>query len=109
MYARVAQYHVQPDKYDEFVESLNSALPLMRKQDGFKALLVLRVEGSHPPDVRVMTLWDTQLSLRQSENNIYFYQAVSRALVLSQGFPTIREEEVVLHDFPRASSSAAKA
>lgn len=109
MYARVAQYQVQPDKYDQFVEALNSALPLMRKQDGFQALLVLRVEGSHPPDVRVMTIWDTQLSLRQSENNLYFYQAVARALVLAQGFPTIREEEVVVHDFPRLSSSAAKA
>jgi heme-degrading monooxygenase HmoA len=109
MYARVAQYQVQADKYDQFIEALNSALPLMRKQEGFQALLVLRVEGSRPPDVRVMTLWDTQLSLRQSENNLYFYQAVSRALVLSQGFPVIREEEVVLHDFPRASSSAAQA
>lgn len=72
MYARVAQYQVQPDKYDQFVEALNSALPLMRKQEGFQALLVLRVEGSRPPDVRVMTVWDTQLSLRQSESNLYF-------------------------------------
>jgi heme-degrading monooxygenase HmoA len=109
MYARVAQYQVQPDKYDQFVEALHSAIPLMRQQEGFQALLVLRVEGSRPPDVRVMTIWDTQLSLQQSESNLYFYQAVARALVLSHGFPTIREEEVVLHDFPRLSSSTARA
>ena len=109
MYARVAQYQVQPDKYDQFIEALHSAVPLMRKQEGFQALLVLRVEGSRPPDIRVMTIWDSQLSLRQSESNVYFYQAVARALVLSQGFPAIREEEVVLHDFPRVSTSAAQA
>jgi heme-degrading monooxygenase HmoA len=109
MYARVTQYHVLPEKYDEFVGALHSAVPLMRQQPGFNALLVLRVEGSKPPDVRVMTIWDSQQALQQSENNLYFYQAVARAMVLSQGFPTIREEEVVLHDFPRISSSAAGA
>jgi heme-degrading monooxygenase HmoA len=109
MYARVTQYHVLPEKYDQFIEALHSAVPLMRQQHGFQALLVLRVEGSKPPDVRVMTIWDSQQSLQQSENNLYFYQAVARALVLSQGFPQIREEEVVMHDFPRVSSSAARA
>jgi len=109
MYARVAQYQVKPGKYDDFIEALGTAVPLMRQQRGFQALLVLRVEGSNPPDVRVMTIWDSQQDLQHSENNVYFYQAVSRALVLSQGFPVIREEEVVLHDFPRLSSSAAPA
>jgi heme-degrading monooxygenase HmoA len=107
MYARVAQYRVKPDKYEEFVDALEAAVPLMRKQRGFQALLVLRVEGSNPPDVRVMTIWDSQHHLQQSENDSYFYQAVSRALVLSEGFPVIREEEVLLSSFPSGTSSAA--
>jgi len=109
MYARVTQYQVLAEKYDEFTTALHSAVPLMRQQPGFHALLVLRVEGSKPHDVRVMTIWDSQQALQQSENNLYFYQAVARAMVLSQGFPVIREEEVVLHDFPRVSTSAASA
>jgi heme-degrading monooxygenase HmoA len=109
MHARVAQYRVKPGKYEEFVDALATAVPLMRQQKGFQALLVLRVEGSTPPDVRVMTIWDSQQALQQSENNVYFYQAVSRALVLADGFPVIREEEVVLSDFPTRSSSAASA
>jgi heme-degrading monooxygenase HmoA len=109
MYARVAQYRVKPGKYDEFVDALSTAVPLMREQKGFQALLVLRVEGSDPPDVRVMTIWESQDALQQSENNVYFYQAVSRALVLSQGFPVIREEEVVLSDFPTGSRAAGSA
>jgi heme-degrading monooxygenase HmoA len=109
MYARVSQYRVKPGKYDEFVDALDTAIPLMREQKGFLALLVLRVEGSNPPDVRVMTIWDSQQALQQSENNISFYQAVSRALVLAEGFPIIREEEVVLSDFPTGSRAAGSA
>jgi heme-degrading monooxygenase HmoA len=109
MHARVTQYRVKPGKYEEFVDALSTAIPLMRQQKGFQALLVLRVEGSTPPDVRVMTIWDSQQALQQSENNVYFYQAVSRALVLADGFPVIREEEVILSDFPAGSSSAASA
>ncbi len=109
MYARVAQYRVKPDKYEEFVDALDAAIPMMREQKGFQALLVLRVEGSNPPDVRVMTIWDSQQALQQSENNMYFYQAVSRALVLAEGFPVIREEEVLLSDFPTGSRPATSA
>lgn len=107
MYARVAQYRVKPGKYEDFVEALAIAIPMMRQQKGFQALLVLRVEGSNPPDVRVMTIWDSQQALQHSENNVYFYQAVSRALVLAEGFPVIREEEVILSHFPIGTGSAA--
>jgi heme-degrading monooxygenase HmoA len=109
MYARVAQYRVKSGLYDDFVDALEAAVPLMRQQKGFRALLVLRVEGTNPPDVRVMTIWESQIALQQSENNLYFYQAVSKALVMSEGFPVIREEEVILSDFPTGSTAAAPA
>jgi len=107
MHARVTQFTVQPGKLTEFVDALDSAIPLMRERKGFQALLVLRVEGSNPPDVRVMTLWDSQQSLHESENSVLFYQALARAMTFSQGFPVIREEEVVVSDFPRASAARA--
>jgi heme-degrading monooxygenase HmoA len=107
MHARVTQFTVQPGKLTEFVDALDSAIPLMRERKGFQALLVLRVEGSNPPDVRVMTLWDSQQSLHESESSVMFYQALARAMAFSQGFPVIREEEVVISDFPRASAAGA--
>ena len=115
MHARVSQFSVAPEKLNEFVAGLHSSIPLMRQQKGFQALLVLRVEMSDPPDVRVMTLWDTQEALHESENNVYFYQALARALAFAGGFPAIREEEVMVHDFVKvavasaASSAAASA
>jgi heme-degrading monooxygenase HmoA len=99
MHARVVQFAVPPEKLKEFTATLDSTIPLMHQRKGFQALLVLRVEGSNPPDLRVMTIWDTQQALHESENNLVFYQALSRALAFAKGFPVIREEEVVLHDF----------
>jgi len=107
MHARVTQFAVQPGKLNEFVDALNSAIPIMRQRKGFQALLVLRVEGSNPPDVRVMTFWDSQQALHESESNIHFYQTLSRVMAFSQGFPAIREEEVVIGDFSRASTASA--
>jgi quinol monooxygenase YgiN len=107
MHARVTQFAVQPGKLNEFVDALNSAIPIMRQRKGFQALLVLRVEGSNPPDVRVMTFWDSQQALHESESNIHFYQTLSRVMAFSQGFPIIREEEVMIGDFPRASAAGA--
>jgi heme-degrading monooxygenase HmoA len=107
MHARVTQFSVASEKLDEFVEALHSSIPLMRQQKGFQALLVLRVEKSNPPDVRVITIWETQQALQESESNFYFYQALSRALAFAKGFPVIREEEVVLHDFASVAGAAA--
>src|SRR5580704_3606983 len=107
MHARVTQYSIPSEKLNEFREALNSAIPLMRQRKGFQALLVLRVEGSNPPDVRVMTFWESQQALHESESSVQFYAALARAMAFSQGFPIIREEEVMISDFPRASAAKA--
>ena len=100
MYARVTQYRVKPGSHEEFLGALSASIPLMHDQRGFVALLVLRTPGPDSPDLRVMTVWDSQQELLASERNLYFYQAVSRTLAFCEGFPTIREEEVVLSDYP---------
>jgi heme-degrading monooxygenase HmoA len=107
MHARVTQFAIQPGKLDDFVRALEATRPLMHQRKGFQALLVLRVEGSNPPDVRVMTFWDSQQALHESESSVQFYAALARAMVFSQGFPAIREEEVLISDFPRASAAKA--
>lgn len=109
MHARVTQFSVPSEKLNEFIESLNSAIPLMRQRRGFQALLVLRVEESNPPDVRVMTIWESQEALHESENSLLFYQALARALAFAKGFPVMREEEVVLYDFIRIAAAASAA
>jgi len=109
MHARVTQFSVPSEKLSNFVDALNSAIPLMRQRKGFQALLVLRVEESNPPDVRVMTLWETQEALHESENSVAFYQALARGLAFAKGFPAIREEEVVLYDFGKVVAAASAA
>jgi heme-degrading monooxygenase HmoA len=109
MHARVTQFTVPSEKLNDFIATLNSAIPLMRERKGFQALLVLRVENSNPPDVRVMTLWESQQALHESENSVYFYQALTRALAYAKGFPALREEEVVLHDFAKVAAAASAA
>lgn len=109
MHARVTQFTVPSEKLSDFISSLNNAIPLMRQRKGFQALLVLRVELSNPPDVRVMTIWESQQALQESESNLEFYQALAHALAFAKGFPVIREEEVVVHDFAKVAAAAAGA
>lgn len=107
MHARVTQFTIPTEKLNEFRDALNSAIPLMRQRKGFQALLVLRVEESNPSDVRVMTLWESQEALHESENSLLFYQALARALAFAKGFPVIREEEVMLYDFGKTAAASA--
>jgi quinol monooxygenase YgiN len=100
MHARSTHYIVKPEKYDDFVSSISQSVNLMRQQKGFHSILVLRVEGTNPPELRIMSIWESQKALQESERNVYFYQAVSRVLAFSSGFPRIVEEEIVLSDFP---------
>jgi heme-degrading monooxygenase HmoA len=108
MHARVLQFAVPPEKLQEFTSTLDSMIPMMHQRKGFQALLVLRVEGSNPPDVRVMTIWESQQTLQESENNLVFYQALSRVLAFAKGFPIMREEEVVIHDFSMVAAGPSK-
>jgi quinol monooxygenase YgiN len=100
MHARSTFYVVKPEKYDDFLDALSQSVPLMRQQKGFHSLLVMRSVGTAQPELRVMTVWESQQALQDSERNVYFYQAVTRALAFSSGFPRILEEEIVLSDFP---------
>ena len=100
MHSRSTFYTVKPEKYDDFLDALSQSVALMRQQKGFHSLLVMRSVGTAQPELRVMTVWESQEALQDSERNVYFYQAVTRALAFSSGFPRILEEEIVLSDFP---------
>lgn len=107
MYVRVTQFSIPSDKLNDFMAALNSAIPLVKQERGFHGLLLLRVEKSSPPDVRLMTFWETQQAMRDSEDNLYTDEVLARVLAFAQGFPVMREEEVILNDFAKAVAKAA--
>jgi hypothetical protein len=57
--------------------------------------------------VRLMTFWDTQQALHESENSLSSDEVLSRVLAFVQGFPVMHEEEVVLLDFSSAAAAAS--
>ncbi len=101
MHARVHQFRLRPGKLDEFVTAVNSLIPLMHQQKGFKSLLVLRGEATPgiSPELTVITTWDSLDSLRASEENLYYYRGLAKVLAVSEGFPAVQEEQVLVSDF----------
>lgn len=104
MHARVHQFRLRPGTLEEFVSAVDSLIPLMHQQKGFKALLVLRGEKSPgiAPEITVITTWDSLDSLRASEENLYYYRGLAKVLAVSEGFPAVQEEQVLVSDFATA-------
>jgi quinol monooxygenase YgiN len=123
MYARVAQFRVRPGQLNELLAATNSIHPELMKQKGFRALLVLRRDTppalgtktatppfdkstQESPQVTTISVWNSYEDLRASEKNLFLYQALARMMTYSQGFPVIREAEVLSGIFgpdPRSS------
>ena len=104
MHARITQFNVRPDKLEEMAAALDSLIPLMHKQPGFKSLIVLRGAtlpgtASQANTITAITTWDSLDSLRASEENLYFYRAMARVLEVSDGFPAIQEHEVLANEY----------
>jgi len=99
MHARVSQFHILPGKSDDFAKAVESLIPLMRKQKGFRGVFVVHTQTTDPVAVQVMSLWDTLEDLDASETNLYFYQALSRVQGFAQGFPSIHVHQVLVSEF----------
>jgi len=99
MHARVTQVRIRPGKLDEFKGAIDSMLPLARQQEGFRALVVLRSAERGTQEASVISLWDSLDHLKNSEKNLFLYQALARLLTFCEGFPVIREQEVLISEF----------
>jgi heme-degrading monooxygenase HmoA len=99
MHARVTHFRILPGKLDEFTLAIHALIPLAREQPGFRGLLVLRSDAAGKQETQVISLWNSADDLKHSDRNLYFYQAISRVLVCSEGFPSIREQEVLVDEF----------
>jgi heme-degrading monooxygenase HmoA len=100
MQARITQFHIRAGKLEDFVEAVDSMVPLMRQQKGFRGVLVLRGESASSPEATVISAWDSLDSLRASEENLYFYRAMARVLAFSDGFPAVSEQQILASEFP---------
>lgn len=58
MHARVTQFHILQGKSEEFAKAVESLLPLMRQQKGFRGIFVLHTHATDPIQVQVLSLWD---------------------------------------------------
>ena len=98
MHARFTQFKVLPGKLEDFRVAALSLIPIIHKQSGFRALVVMRTEAEGG-DVVVVSVWNTLADLRASEKNLFLYQAISRVVAFCEGFPLIREHEVIVGEF----------
>jgi heme-degrading monooxygenase HmoA len=105
MYARVWKLVVLPGKDEEFAEAVNSVMPVYRHQSGFHSLLVLRGGPAERPETTLVSAWESLDALRNSETTSAFQQAVVRILSCCEPHPSMREEQVLVSEFPAQESS----
>ena len=104
MYARVSDFQVPLEKLAAFTEAAHSVIPLIHKEAGFRALLVLKTPGS-PALARVVSVWESLEHLKASEKSMFLYQALSRVMAFTKGFPIMEESEVLVSTFAGAASA----
>lgn len=102
MFARVMQVLILPGKLNEFLVAVDSLRPGLRKQAGFRAMMILRSAETPAKDgdereiqATTFTIWESMEHMRASETNMFLYQALARMKAYCKGFPQIREEEVI--------------
>ena len=102
MYARVMQVRILPGKLDDFLGAVDSLMPALRKQSGFRAMMILRSAETPAKDgndreigATTFTIWESMEHMRASEKNLFLYQALARMKEHYKGFPQIREEELI--------------
>ena len=98
MYARVWKLGILPGKAEEFAIAAKSAIPVLRRQAGFRSLLVLRGGPGERLEATVVSVWDSLIALRDSETSA-FQQVLTRVLTFCEHRPSMREEEVLVNEF----------
>jgi quinol monooxygenase YgiN len=107
MHARVWQLRVRPGKLEEFKNALHSLTPAAQQQGGFVGALALGSGEKGASEVTLVALWESLDALRASERNMLVTQAISRFVGCCEGFPRIREQEVLASEFPLPSRQMA--
>lgn len=98
MYARVWKFKILSGKVEEFAAAINSFLPTVRRQAGFRGVLALRGGPGEKLEVIAFSMWDSLEALRNSETHAY-QEALLRLLACCERHPSMREEEVLVSEF----------
>ena len=111
MYARVMQIRILPGKLNDFLVAVESLRPGLRKQAGFRGMMILRSPetpvkegGEREISATTFTIWESMEHLRASEKNMFLYQALARWQEYCKGFPQIHEEEVIASELGAGSA-----
>jgi heme-degrading monooxygenase HmoA len=108
MYARVWKFNILPGKGEEFAAAINSFIPTLRRQAGFRGVLVLRGGPGEKLEATGLSAWDSLEALRNSETSTY-QEALDRILSCCEHRPFMREEEVLVSEFASQDLSDATA
>jgi heme-degrading monooxygenase HmoA len=98
MYARVWKMTILPGKVEEFTVAINSFLPILRRQAGFRGALMLRGGPGEKLEATGVSAWESLEALRNSETSEY-QEALDRLLSCCEHRPFMREEEVLVSEF----------
>ena len=99
MYARASEVKIQPGKLDEFRNAVESVIPALRTQPGFRAMVVLRSSDPAALEATIISMWDSLEDLKASERNLFLYQALARILGSCESFPRMTQHEVLVSEF----------
>ena len=97
MFARNVTFHLKSNMFSDYTRTFeNDALPLLRKQKGFKDEITLSNPGSL--DVIAISLWDSKFNADAYNTN--GYPEVLRTLGrMIDGTPKVQTFETVLSTF----------
>jgi heme-degrading monooxygenase HmoA len=79
----------------------------VRKQAGYRGLIVLRTGEDDKPEASTISMWESLAHLRASESNMFYYNALRQLFECCEGYPIMHEEEVLVSDFALAKSQPA--
>jgi heme-degrading monooxygenase HmoA len=99
MHARVTEYRIRPGKVEQFTATVDSLVPALHRLAGFRAVVALRGPNRKAAEATIISLWNTAEDLHASDNNVFINQALARLTGCCEGFPTLREQEVLLSEF----------
>jgi heme-degrading monooxygenase HmoA len=99
MFARVWRVTILPGKMDDFLAFTNGILPILQRHRGFCGMLALRSGPGERLEVTVLSMWTSLEALQDSETPEY-REALVKFLALCEHRPFMREEEVMMSEFP---------
>lgn len=99
MIARITHYRIREGKLEEFASTVKSLTAAMDKLAGFRVLLILRGEESGSRDAMAISVWDSAVDLKNSDNNEFYYDVLSHVLSCCESFSPMHQQEVLVSKF----------